>query len=316
MSENLKPCVRILNLLKNNKTSWPFREPVDPIALGIPHYTEIIKEPMDLSTVENNLRTNQYVSPTQFHADVSKIITNSYTFNSSDIHFTKATAEFEAYYRKITAEPGSDYNRSYSQHDMAADYSKSSALEMKKSRKQIEQDNSSAPIITMAEKKELGLNIKKLPKEDMKGILDIVKEGTGKIIGEFDLKELDPSIIRKLQTYVKEKMNGDSKIKGMNNDKRNNDNDEESSFEVGEEDDESWSADFSSRHFFIQLLIHHSLSNKFIVFSFSSMATFRHTSGPKCFGTSPKSTCSIIENPFLMEEIKISQVQGATLLFD
>ena len=40
----------------------------------------------------------------------------------------------------------------------------------------------------MAEKKELGLNIKKLPKEDMKGILDIVKDGTGKIIGEFDLK--------------------------------------------------------------------------------------------------------------------------------
>jgi len=28
--------------------------------------------------------------------------------------------------------------------------------------------------ITMAEKKELGLNIKKLPKEYMKGILDIV----------------------------------------------------------------------------------------------------------------------------------------------
>lgn len=59
----------------------------------------------------------------------------------------------------------------------------------------------------------------------MKGILDIVKEGTGKITGEFDLKELDPSIIRKLQTYVKEKMNGDSKMKGLNNEKRNNDND-------------------------------------------------------------------------------------------
>jgi len=39
LSETLKPCVRILNLLKNSKTSWPFREPVDPIALGIPHYT-------------------------------------------------------------------------------------------------------------------------------------------------------------------------------------------------------------------------------------------------------------------------------------
>ena len=39
---------------------------------------------MDLSTIENNLRTNQYVTPTQFHADVSKIIHNSYTFNSEN----------------------------------------------------------------------------------------------------------------------------------------------------------------------------------------------------------------------------------------
>lgn len=35
----------------------------------------------------------------------------------------------------------------------------------------------------MAEKKELGLNIKKLPKEHMKGILDIVNEGKVKMIG-------------------------------------------------------------------------------------------------------------------------------------
>jgi hypothetical protein len=94
LSESLKPCVRILNLLKNSRTSWLFREPVDPIALGIPHYTEIVKEPMDLSTIENNLRTNQYITPTQFHADVSKIITNSYIFNSSDIEITRLTSEF------------------------------------------------------------------------------------------------------------------------------------------------------------------------------------------------------------------------------
>lgn len=49
---------------------------------------------MDLSTIENNLRTNQYITPTQFHADVSKIITNSYIFNSSDIEITRLTSEF------------------------------------------------------------------------------------------------------------------------------------------------------------------------------------------------------------------------------
>lgn len=90
---------------------------------------------------------------------------------------------------------------------------------------------SSGPSISMAEKKELGLNIKKLPKEDMKGILDIVKDGTGRIIGEFDLKELDPAIIRKLQVYVKERLSGENKPKGMNGDNAN-ENEQESSFEV------------------------------------------------------------------------------------
>lgn len=78
----------------------------------------------------------------------------------------------------------------------------------------------------MTEKKELGSNIKKLAKEDMKGILDIIKEGTGKIIGEFDLKELDPLIIRKLQMYVKERLNGEGrpKVGMMGGDNRNNEN--------------------------------------------------------------------------------------------
>lgn len=144
---------------------------------------------MDLSTIENNLRTNQYITPTQFHADVSKIITNSYTFNSSNIEFTRITAEFEAYYRKITSEPGSDLSRTYSHNDhMPHDLypSKSAMLENKRSRKENKDSDysqSGGTIISMTEKKELGMNIKKLPKEDMKGILEIVKEGTGKSIG-------------------------------------------------------------------------------------------------------------------------------------
>jgi hypothetical protein len=146
---------------------------------------------MDLSTIEHNLRTNQYITPTQFHADVSKIITNSYTFNSSNIEFTRITAEFEAYYRKITTESTGDIQRGYSQNEMQGEvYREKAAPEHKKSEKKKEESYSqpNAPSISMAEKKELGLNIKRLPKEYMKGILDIVNEGKVKIIGEFDLK--------------------------------------------------------------------------------------------------------------------------------
>lgn len=49
-------------------------------------------------------------------------------------------------------------------------------------------NGSASSAISMNEKKELGLNIKKLPKEHMKGVLDIVNEGKIKSVGEFDLK--------------------------------------------------------------------------------------------------------------------------------
>lgn len=51
VAPELRPCWRILQTLKKHPSSWPFLEPVDPIALGIPTYFEIIKEPMDFSTI-------------------------------------------------------------------------------------------------------------------------------------------------------------------------------------------------------------------------------------------------------------------------
>lgn len=47
----IRKCQKMVNLLKKNKNSWPFREPVDPIAMGIPHYCDIVTNPMDLKTI-------------------------------------------------------------------------------------------------------------------------------------------------------------------------------------------------------------------------------------------------------------------------
>jgi hypothetical protein len=43
---------KIIKSLINHKYGWPFREPVDPVALNIPDYPQIIKNPMDLGTIE------------------------------------------------------------------------------------------------------------------------------------------------------------------------------------------------------------------------------------------------------------------------
>jgi hypothetical protein len=160
------------------------------------------------------LRTNQYITPTQFHADVCKIISNSYIFNSSDLEITRITSEFESYYRRTVAEPAEPLQRGYSQTEIPTDiYPTKSAAEKKKKESKDSEGTHANTVISMTEKKELGLNIKKLPKEHMKGILDIVNEGKHKTVGEFDLKELDATVIRKLQQYVKEKLSGEAKTK-------------------------------------------------------------------------------------------------------
>ena len=104
VNEALRPCLKILNALKVSKFSWPFKDPVDPAVLGIPNYFEIIKEPMDLTQIENKLRGGVYATGAQFHADISKIISNSYTFNLSNPEFIKLTSDFERSYHRISAD--------------------------------------------------------------------------------------------------------------------------------------------------------------------------------------------------------------------
>ncbi|KAJ5871787.1 Bromodomain [Penicillium soppii] len=59
----------------------PFYYPVDPVALNIPTYHEVIKKPMDLSTVQHKLKTGQYENAKEFETDVRLIFKNCFRFN-------------------------------------------------------------------------------------------------------------------------------------------------------------------------------------------------------------------------------------------
>jgi hypothetical protein len=77
----MRKCFKVLESLKKSPNSWPFLEPVDPVKLKIPDYFEIVKEPMDLKTVENNLLNGVYKNPINFEMDVKKIWANSILYN-------------------------------------------------------------------------------------------------------------------------------------------------------------------------------------------------------------------------------------------
>lgn len=59
----------------------PFRSPVDPNALGIPDYYDIIKTPMDMSTIRRKLEVGAYTDPWEFVNDVFMMFENAWVYN-------------------------------------------------------------------------------------------------------------------------------------------------------------------------------------------------------------------------------------------
>ena len=43
---------------------------MDPVALNIPDYFDVVKEPMDLQTLSQNVQKNTYDSQTTFEKDL------------------------------------------------------------------------------------------------------------------------------------------------------------------------------------------------------------------------------------------------------
>ncbi|KAI0757215.1 Bromodomain-containing protein [Daedaleopsis nitida] len=105
-------CASTVRTLKRMKDATPFINPVDPLALGIPHYPNIIKRPMDFSTIERKLNASnptkpdsnstnpRYLNADQFVQDVRLIFTNCVTFNGPDHPVTHMGKRVEAVFDK------------------------------------------------------------------------------------------------------------------------------------------------------------------------------------------------------------------------
>jgi len=99
-SEAYNECEKILNWLRNQSKAGPFLYPVDPVALGIPTYLDIVKHPMDISTITDKLENGHYSSipPGQsygyspacrmmngpFRNDIELMFDNAILFNPPD----------------------------------------------------------------------------------------------------------------------------------------------------------------------------------------------------------------------------------------
>ncbi|XP_062398269.1 bromodomain-containing protein 3b isoform X2 [Sardina pilchardus] len=112
LTEQLKHCDGILREMLSKKHAayaWPFYKPVDAQALELHDYHDIIKQPMDLSSVKKKMDGREYVDAQSFAADIRLMFSNCYKYNPPD-HEVVAMARklqdvFEMRFAKMPDEP-------------------------------------------------------------------------------------------------------------------------------------------------------------------------------------------------------------------
>ena len=72
---------QLMNTLWKFKDAELFHKPVDPIELNIPNYFDIIKKPMDFSTVKKKLNNYSYTNLKEYCDDMDLIFNNCILYN-------------------------------------------------------------------------------------------------------------------------------------------------------------------------------------------------------------------------------------------
>lgn len=141
----LKFCGVVLRDLlskKHEAYSYPFLDPVDPVALNCPNYFDIIKHPMDLSTIQKKYSGNEYDSADEFEADIRLMFNNCYKFNPEGAPVNLMGHRLEAVFDKkwqekpvptpvatpVTNNLSSDEEKSGDEEDEAAVYAANPAI--------------------------------------------------------------------------------------------------------------------------------------------------------------------------------------------
>ena len=88
----------LLSDMQNHASSWAFLNPVNKDE--VPDYYDVIKEPMDLSTMEQRLESNSYDNLQSFINDANKIFVNCRSYNGESSSYTKNANRLEKYLKE------------------------------------------------------------------------------------------------------------------------------------------------------------------------------------------------------------------------
>ncbi|KAH8732093.1 Bromodomain-containing protein [Phaeosphaeriaceae sp. PMI808] len=84
-----------LSQVRNHTQAWPFVKPVDRDE--VPDYYNVIKSPMDLTTMEERLEQDAYASPKDLVDDLKLIFSNCRQYNDATTAYAKCATKLEKY---------------------------------------------------------------------------------------------------------------------------------------------------------------------------------------------------------------------------
>jgi len=233
LSGSMTKCRNLVQALLQHRHSWLFKEPVDPIKLGIPNYPTIIKNPMDVGTVKEKLVAGMYGDVDEFGADVRLVWNNAIKFNGRESEVGKSAMEmsqyFEERFRKIQKGPfirtSGKKKKGKGRKNAQPDPEVSMELvklkrEVDLMRKKINKYSSKKgpnkvsknQPLTYKEKQQLKKDILGLSAEKLPEVVDIISRRMpqlnqgGEDEVEIDIDQLDIPTLRELQQHVRRTM--------------------------------------------------------------------------------------------------------------
>jgi len=205
--------------------AWPFIEPVNAIALNLPDYYQIVKNPMDLGTVQDHLLKGRYTTIDSFSNDVKLVWANCFLYNHKDSDVVKMAENlshfFDEKFKKISENTYEEISYESEQIDIQPVDNKEQTLitpsiqtfEIKKRPQQKRAPKTpqvDSRVMEFEEKKRLSEAISLLQGEKLAQIVQIIQSRAPKASSqandqeiEIDIEKLDPVTLRQIEKQVK-----------------------------------------------------------------------------------------------------------------